>query len=68
MKKLLLLLTVLFILTISNLSYSTELITYSYIESYKTNLNTAMISPNVYFNYGILEGFGFCDIYIYTIF
>lgn len=38
--------------------------TTSYIETYRTDLNTTMLSPNLYFKLGKVEGYGFLDRYI----
>jgi len=34
------------------------------VETYRTDLGTTMVSPNLYFKYGCFEGYGFIDRYI----
>lgn len=36
----------------------------AYVETYRTDLGTTMVSPNLYFKYGKLEGYGFIDRYM----
>lgn len=36
----------------------------AYVETYRTDLNTTMVSPNLYFTLGRLEGYGFIDRYL----
>jgi hypothetical protein len=34
------------------------------VENYRTDLGTTLVSPNLYFKFGRLEGYGFYDRYL----
>jgi hypothetical protein len=56
-------LLIIFILSLPTLSFPLDFFSTAYIETYRTDLQTTMVSPNLYFKLGKLEGYGFIDRY-----
>ena len=49
---------------ILNTVFAADFYAVSYLETYRTDLNTTMVSPNIFFKYGRLDGFAFYDRYV----
>jgi len=63
MKRTIIAACILVILMISG-GYAAEFYAVSHLETYRTDLNTTLVSPNIFFKYGKLEGYGFYDRYL----
>jgi hypothetical protein len=61
MRKNILVIVTSLILTTS--SFPLDFFSTAYVETYRTDLQTTMMSPNLYFKLGKLEGYGFLDRY-----
>ena len=62
MKRILFILILLLI--IINAGIAADFYAVSYLESYRTDLNTTLLSPNIFVKYGKLEGYAFYDRYM----
>ncbi len=54
------------IIVLCSPAYAGEFFSTMYIETYRTNLGTTMVSPNIYFTWGKFDGYGFIDRYFTT--
>ncbi|NQS98366.1 MAG: hypothetical protein HQ591_07930 [candidate division Zixibacteria bacterium] len=61
MKKLI---AITFILALFTSASAVDFFSTAYVETYRTDSNTTMVSPNVFFQLGRLEGYGFIDRYL----
>lgn len=52
------------ILVLSSASLGLEFFSTASVETYRTDLNTTMISPSIFFQLGRFEGYGFWDRYL----
>ena len=58
------LIAITFILTLLTTASAVDFFSTAYVEAYRTDSNTTMVSPNFFFKLGRLEGYGFIDRYL----
>lgn len=53
-----------FLLLLTPTIFALDFFSTASVETYRTNLNTTLISPNIYFKIWRIEGYGFYDRYL----